>query len=290
MSTGRPDSSPDAPDNARKLGIVAGGGALPRRVVDRCLADGRPFFVFAIQNAAEPGHYDDVPHVWIRLGAAGTYLKRAVEEGVQDLVMVGPVKRPSLPALRPDATALKVLTRIGARALGDDGLLRAVIDYFETEYGWRVVGVETLLADMSPEAGQLGRHAPDGAARSDVERGQAVLAALAAADVGQAVVVQEGLVLGVEAIEGTDALIARCAGLKREGPGGVLIKCAKRGQELRADRPTLGPRTVESARDAGLRGIAVEAGRTLLVDRERMVAIADAAGMFLIAIDPPDAD
>ncbi|MBP5855467.1 UDP-2,3-diacylglucosamine diphosphatase LpxI [Marivibrio halodurans] len=273
-------------ETSRKLGIVAGGGKLPRRVVDRCLSEGRPFFVFVIENAAEPGLFDDVPHMPIRLGAAGAYLKRAKEEGIQDLVMVGPVTRPSLPAMRPDATALKVLTRIGARALGDDGLLRAVIGYFEREHGWRIVGVDTLLTDMSPEPGQLGAHAPDAGALSDVARGQEVLAALAKADVGQAVVVQEGLVLGVEAIEGTDSLIARCAGLRREGAGGVLVKFAKQGQEMRADRPTLGPRTVEGARDAGLSGIAVEARRTLLVDRERMVEIADAAGMFLVAVDP----
>ena len=289
MSAGQADPrGPDAADRARKLGIVAGGGHLPRRVVDRCLAEGRPFFVFAIENAAEPGLFDDVPHVPIRLGAAGQYLKRAVDEGIQDLVMVGPVKRPSLPALRPDTKALKVLTRIGARALGDDGLLRAVIGFLEEEYGWRVVGVETLLSDMSPEAGQLGQHPPDETAWSDIARGQAVLGALAEADVGQAVVVQEGLILGVEAIEGTDALIARCAGLKRSGPGGVLVKFAKRGQEMRADRPTLGPRTIEGARDAGLRGVAVEARRTLLVDRERMVEIADKAGMFLVAVAAPE--
>ncbi len=275
-------------ETSRKLGIVAGGGPLPRRIVDRCLADGRPFFVFAIRGAAQEGLYDDVPHCWIRLGAAGEYLPRAEREGIQDLVMVGPVKRPSLVAMRPDATALKVLTRIGAKALGDDGLLRAVIEYFETEHGWRVVGIERLLTDMSPEPGQLGRHAPDAVAQSDIERARTVLSAIAAADVGQAVVIQEGLVLGVEAIEGTDSLIERCKGLKREGPGGVLVKAAKRGQEMRADRPTLGPRTVENARDAGLRGIAVEAGRTLLVDRERMVAIADEAGMFLVAIPSLD--
>ena len=167
-------------ETSRKLGIVAGGGPLPRRIVDRCLADGRPFFVFAIRGAAQEGLYDDVPHCWIRLGAAGEYLPRAEREGIQDLVMVGPVKRPSLVAMRPDATALKVLTRIGAKALGDDGLLRAVIEYFETEHGWRVVGIERLLTDMSPEPGQLGRHAPDAVAQSDIERARTVLSAIAA--------------------------------------------------------------------------------------------------------------
>lgn len=288
---GSAGAAADAGGGARKLGIVAGGGELPRRVVDRCLAEGRPFFVFAVEGAATPGAYDDVPHAWFRLGAAGACLRRAQAEAIQDLLLVGPVKRPSLAALRPDATALRILTRIGSRALGDDGLLRALIAHLEREYGWRVIGLEDVLGDeLTPAPGRLGRHAPDATSRQDIARGRAVLAAMAAADVGQAVVVQDGIVLGVEAIEGTDALIARCGELRRDGPGGVLVKFAKAGQELRADMPTLGPHTVERARDAGLRGIALEAGRTLLVDRARMIELADAAGLFLVALAPDGSD
>jgi DUF1009 family protein len=141
------------------------------------------------------------------------------------------------------------------------------------------------LDDLKPAAGVLGRHRPDDAAAEDIERGRAVLEAMSAADVGQAVVVQQGMVLGVEAIEGTDALIDRCAGLRREGPGGVLVKLPKHGQETRTDLPTIGPETVSRAAAAGLRGIAVAAGATIIVRRQDVVDAADAAGLFLVAIE-----
>ena len=125
---------------------------------------------------------------------------------------------------------------------------------------------------------------PDAQALADIEHGQRLARALGALDIGQAVVVQQGLVLGVEAIEGTDALLRRCAALRREGPGGVLVKVEKPGQEQRADRPTIGPQTVALAAEAGLRGIAVEAGATIVLDRDEVVAAADRAGLFVLGI------
>ncbi len=125
---------------------------------------------------------------------------------------------------------------------------------------------------------------PDEQALVDIAQGERVARALGALDIGQAVVVQQGLVLGVEAIEGTDALLRRCAGLRREGPGGVLVKVEKPGQEQRADRPTIGPQTVALAAAAGLRGIAVEAGATIVLDRDEVVAAADRAGLFVFGI------
>jgi UDP-2,3-diacylglucosamine hydrolase len=119
---------------------------------------------------------------------------------------------------------------------------------------------------------------------ADIVRGERIARALGALDVGQAVVVQQGLILGVEAIEGTDALLRRCAGLRREGPGGVLVKVEKPGQEQRADRPTIGPQTVTLAAMAGLRGIAVEAAATIVLDRDEVVAGADRAGLFVVGI------
>ena len=107
---------------------------------------------------------------------------------------------------------------------------------------------------------------------------------MGAADVGQATVIQDGLVLGVEALEGTDALLERCAPLRRAGPGGVLVKLSKPGQERRADLPTIGVKTVEGAAAAGLRGIAVEAGGTLVVDAPAVIAAADRQGLFLVGI------
>jgi DUF1009 family protein len=200
--------------------------------------------------------------------------------------MIGPVKRPSLMSLRPDAEGARLLARVGRAAfLGDDGLLAAVVRVL-TEEGFRVLGAHDILADVLGPEGLLTRTAPDAAALADVQRAVAVLAALGAADIGQACVVQQGIVLAVEAVEGTDAMLSRILAVSRPGPKGVLVKLAKPGQERRADMPALGVQTIVNARAAGLRGVAFEAGGTILANRELMVEAADEAGMFLLGVQP----
>ena len=268
---------------AGKLGLIAGGGDLPRRLVQACIDSARPCFVIALEGSAEQDVASGVPHAWVRLGAVGEALRLLREAGVEELCFAGKVRRPSLFELRPDARAAAFFAKVGFRALGDDGLMKAVVAGFEAE-GFRVVGPDDVLSALLAGAGPLGSHRPDAAAEADIARGLAVVRALGALDVGQSVVVQQGIVLAVEAIEHTDALIARAGTLRREGPGGVLVKCAKPGQERRADLPTIGPNTVELAHAAGLRGIAVEAGATLIVDRAKVAAEADRRGLFVVAV------
>ena len=269
------------------LGIIAGNGALPRRLVESCRAAGRPVFVLAFEGEADQATVAGVPHAWCRLGAAATALDLLHANAVTELVLAGGIRRPSLSVLRPDWRAAKFFARVGYRALGDDGLLSAVVKELERE-GFRVIGAEELLAfdDLLAE-GPLGRCIPSAEARADIERGLSLARAIGALDIGQAVVVQQGLVLGVEAAEGTDGLLRRCAGLRRDGPGGVLVKAAKPGQEQRVDRPTIGPQTVILAAAAGLQGIAAEAGMTLVVDRAEIIRAADRAGLFVVGITAP---
>jgi len=268
---------------ADRLGVLAGAGELPLRVIAAARAQARPVFVLAFEGIADPAVVEGSPHAWVRLGAAGEGMRILHENGVVDLVFAGAVRRPTLADLRPDWRAAKFYARVGLKALGDDGLLRAVIGELEGE-GFRVLSVEAFLGDTLAPKGVLGAVAPDAAAESDIARGLEAARALGALDIGQAVVVQQGLVLGVEAIEGTDALLARCATLRREGPGGVLVKISKPRQERRADLPTIGAGTVAAAVAAGLRGIAIEAGSTLLLDRAAIVAAADAGKIFVIGI------
>jgi DUF1009 family protein len=267
------------------LGIIAGGGGLPRRLIESCRAGGRAVFVLALRGAAEPAAVADVPHAWCRLGAAATGLALLREHGVTDLVLAGGVRRPSLSSIRPDWRAAKFFAKVGYRLLGDDGLLSAIVKELEAE-GFRLIGAHELLVAAAMPDGPLGRMTPSRNAATDIARGIATARALGALDIGQAVVVQQGLVLGVEAIDGTDALLRRCAGLRRDGPGGVLVKLAKPGQETRADRPTIGPLTVALAAAAGLQGIAAEAGATLLLDRDEVVRAADEAGLFVVGVRP----
>src|SRR5262245_35076199 len=268
---------------ANRLGIVAGGGGLPRRLVETCRATGREVFVLALEGSAEPDTVRDVPHAWCRIGAAAAGLSLLRENNVSELVLAGGVRRPSLATLRPDWRAAKLFARVGYRALGDDGLLSAVVSELEQE-GFRVIGAEQLLHGALVPEGPLGKVCPDAQSAADIEHGLRIARALGALDVGQAVVVQQGLVLGVEAIEGTDELLRRCAALRREGSGGVLVKVEKPGQERRADRPTIGLQTIVLAAETGLRGIAVEADATIVLDRDEVVRAADKAELFLFGL------
>ena len=268
------------------LGIVAGGGHLPRRLIEHCRSQGRGTFVVAIEGNTEPSTVEGVEHLWVKLGQTKRAMDALRTAGVAELVLIGPVKRPSLSELRPDGYTLKALTKLKFNSLGDDGLLGALVKALEQE-GFVVRGVDELMGDLLAFKGPYGRFLPDAQAEADIARGVAVLQAMGAADVGQATVIQDGMVLGVEAIEGTDALLERCGPLQRNGLGGVLVKLSKPGQERRADLPTVGVRTVEGAAAAGLRGIAIEAGHTLVVDTDAVARAADRAGLFLIGIERP---
>lgn len=268
------------------LGILAGGGPFPGRVAAAAAAAGRRVFVVALRGFAEPSVVGPYPHEVIRVGAAGEILGALRRHGVRDLVLVGPVRRPSLLDLRPDAEGTRILARIGRAAFsGDDGLLAAVVRVLGEE-GFRVIGAHEVLTEALGPRGVLGRVAPDAGSLADIARAAEVVRALGAVDVGQGCVVQQGIVLAVEAIEGTDAMLARAGGLLRPGPGGVLLKMVKPGQDRRADLPAIGPDTLRAAAAAGLRGVAFEAGGTLLTDRTGCVAAADAAGLFLVGIEP----
>ena len=268
------------------LGILAGGGPLPGQVARAAQAAGRRVFLVGLEGFAEPAVLAPFPHEMARVGAASRILGLLRANGCRDLVLVGPVRRPSILDLRPDAEGARILARIGRAAFaGDDGLLAAVVRVLAEE-GFGVIGAHEVLTEAVGPRGLLTKAGPDAQALADIGRGVAVTRAVGEVDVGQGCVVQQGIVLCVEAIEGTDAMLARAAQLARPGPGGVLVKLVKPGQDRRADLPTIGPDTVRAAAAAGLRGIAFEAGGTILAEREATVEAADAAGIFLLGLDP----
>ncbi len=267
-----------------KLGLLAGAGPLPSAVVAAARARGQACFVIAFDGQTDPVTVMNVEHAWVHIGQVGECFRRLREAEVTEICMIGPMRRPSIAELRPDWRAAQLLARAGVRAFGDDGLLSAIVKEIELE-GFRVVGVESLLAELLAPSGAYGRHRPSAEDQIDIERAIVVLQALGPVDVGQAAIVQGGLVLGVEAIEGTDALVARCASLRRGPLGGVLVKLSKPGQERRVDLPTIGATTVEAVAAAGLAGIAIEAGRALVVNRAAVIAEADSRNVFVVGVD-----
>ena len=270
----------------RKLGILAGSGPLPGRVAAAARAAGRDVFIVGLEGFAEIAVIAPFDHQVIRLGAAGRIVAELKARACQDLVMIGPIRRPSLLNMRPDAEGARLLARIGRAAFaGDDGLLKAVIRILGEE-GFAVIGAHDVLGEALGPAGLLTVIGPDAQAMADIARGVAVAKLLGAADAGQGCVVQQGLVIALEAIEGTDAMLDRAGQLRRPGPGGVLVKLLKPGQDRRADLPTIGPVTIARAIAAGLRGVAFEAEATILIARADSVAAANQGGIFLLGIDP----
>lgn len=269
----------------KKLGIIAGAGALPICLVQACEQMKRPYFVVALKDCmakdALPKH---TPMAWIRLGALGKGLKLLKKNGAEEVVMIGAVKRPSFIGLFPDWKCFKLLLKHGKKALGDDALLRILIQELEANK-FSVVGIDQILPHLLIKKGVYGRMIPDEQDTRDIKRGMEVAKKLGEADVGQAVIVQQGLVLAVEGIEGTDALIHRSKNLKHKGGHGVLVKAAKPQQDRRADLPTIGPNTVQSVAEAGLVGIAVQADSVLFSEAEKAVKLANQLGIFIIGVE-----
>lgn len=268
-----------------KLGIIAGGGALPGQVISACRETGREYFVLAFEGSADPEILGDAPVDWIRMSGLSKAFESARREGVEELVLVGKIPRPSVLELMRDARSAKFLAKVGTRMLGDDNILSAVVREIEEAEGFRVIGPEVLLEDILATGGSYGAVAPDKNDLADVARGMDVLKTIGALDIGQGVVVQNGAILGVEAAEGTDRLIERCAEfVDADTVGGVFVKASKPTQDRRIDLPAVGSSTMNHVIRAGLRGIAIEAGGSLIVDRQAMIEAADAAGVFLYGV------
>jgi UDP-2,3-diacylglucosamine hydrolase len=272
------------------VGVIAGGGVMPFAVADSLEARGIAPVLFALRGACDPARLARFRHHWISVGEIGRATKLLRSEGCRDLVFIGTLARPALSDIRLDWATLRVLPQVWASFRGgDDHLLSGVGRIFERE-GFRMVGIKDVAPDLLTPEGCLTRAAPDADAGADIALAREVLAALSPFDIGQAVVVIDRHVVGVEDIEGTDGLLARIAGLRQRGRirarenRGVLVKAPKRGQDLRFDLPTIGPRTVEGASKARLAGIAVVAGNTLLAEPQAMIEEADAAGLFITGV------
>jgi len=263
--------------SAATLGLIAGAGTLPALVMDARDRAGLLTYVMAIEGAAEPARFPRPPDVWVGLGEAIRSFDLLKAAGIRHLVMAGSVRRPKLVDLKPDLRVAGFLARVAMRALGDDTLLRAVVAEIESE-GFHVMGLKEVAPELMAPLGPIGRLDVAETMKADVVLGFAAARALGVADRGQAVVVAGGRVVAEEDETGTDALIGRAAGNARA----VLIKCRKPKQDERLDLPAIGPETVEACRRAGFAGVVVEAGETIVIDRAKVAAAADAAGLFVV--------
>ena len=267
-----------------KLGILAGRGDLPGRLADACQASGRDYVILAFNGETDADVIAGHPQRWVDIAAVGRGIAALKDAQAEELVLIGPVGRPDFRSLRPDWRGARLLPRvIKAARSGDDAIMRVLVEELESE-GFRVVGAENVLGSLSSRQGVLAGPEPDAGDLADIRRGADVLDVLGRLDIGQAVVVREGYVLAVEAAEGTDEMLRRCTAFVQPERGGVLVKLPKPGQERRADLPTIGLMTVKLCAEAGLKGIALEAGGALVVDADAVAEAAAAAGLFVYGL------
>jgi len=267
-----------------KLGIIAGRGELPREIIDECRRIGRSCFVVALKGQADPEITTDCPHLWVRLGAAGKTIAAFRRENVSELVMAGSVNRPSLLQLCPDLWALRFFLRTGVANKGDNSLLQALVNALETREGFQVVGAHTLLPDLLASEGCLGEVTPSGDAQRDIKVAWKAARDLGRRDVGQAVVARDGALVAEESASGTAAMLAAVRPDGKNACNGVLVKVAKPGQELRADMPTIGPDTLTQVSKAGLAGIAIEAGKTIILNKKETLETANRLKIFIVGL------
>lgn len=266
----------------RKLGVIAGAGPLPARIAAARVASGEAIHVVRLAGMADM--VSQFPGEDAGIAEAGKILRSLKAAECDAVALAGVVRRPDFASLKPDWRGAALIPKlIAAATRGDGAILSALVETFESE-GFLVVGADEAMNELLAVEGAIGRLLPEGDALNDIRKGAAVVAALGPFDVGQGAVVAGGLVLAVEAAEGTDAMLERCAALPaalRPSGSGVLVKRPKPRQELRVDLPTIGPETIRRAARAGLAGVAVEAGRAIVIDGPDTIAEADRLGIFV---------
>ena len=260
--------------------MVAGNGSFPFIFLEAAKSAGLRVVVVAHEGETDPVVESlGFPVRWIRLGQVGAIFETFHKNGVRQAAFVGGIKKPRLFDLRPDWKGMMILGRLAR--YHDDEALRALADEFEKE-GITIVPSTFLVPTLAVGEGVLTRRSPSEAEWKDIRVGVEAAKIVGAADIGQCLVVREKVVVAVEAVEGTDETISRAG--RVAGKGTVVVKMAKPGQDLRFDLPSVGPGTIRVMQEAGAAVLAVEAGKTLLFDREKTVSMADAAEIAIVGI------
>ena len=272
------------------VAIICGGGSFPGAVAEAIARRGRRPVMFAVKGWADPNIVERHAHHWIAIGQAGRFFRLARAEHCREALFIGTLLRPPLRQIRLDWQSIRLMPRaIGFFRGGDDRLLSGLARLME-ENGLRIIGIKDVAPEIIVPEGTLGRFAPSPRDHADIACGLKLIAVLGPFDVGQAVIVANNHVLAVEAAEGTDNLLMRIADLRRQGrvttPDyvGVLVKAPKPGQDRRFDLPAIGPQTIENVARAGLAGIAVAAGSTIVAEAAQAIAAADREKIFVIGV------
>lgn len=267
-----------------KIGIIAGGGELPLIIAQSLHVDKVPFYIIAINGEAN-SDFSNYPHSSIAIGQVGQIISTFKSENVTEIVLAGKINRPSFASLTLDSAGVRLIGQITkAKLFGDDSVLACVIKFLESE-GFIVKGAENYTTSLLAPFGCITRVKPNARDEEDIAHAIKIASAIGSLDIGQAVIVEHGLVLGVEAVEGTDQLISRCGLLKREKErAGVLVKMKKPTQDSRVDLPTIGVSTIQNIYDAGFAGVGIQAGSSFIIGKKEVVELAEKLGIFVVGV------
>lgn len=282
-----------APANG-PLGILSGSGVAPAAVAQLVVKGGRPVVMFGFRGFAEPAAIERFSHEWIALGQFSRFKRLARRHRCRDFIWVGGLVRPRITQLRFDFGTIMMLPDLFRAYRGGDNHMLTTLGAFFERHGFDILAIQDVAPQLLAPEGAITSRTPSPQDRADIERGLDLIDSISRFDIGQAVLVAGNHVLAVEGIEGTDEMLRRAADLRRAGrirskeKTGVLVKIPKRGQDLRFDLPTIGPDTIANLAAAGLGGIAIAAGKTIVVDIDRVIAEADRAGLFIVGVESRD--
>lgn len=268
----------------KKVGIIAGSGFLPRHVIDACIKKEIDLLLIGIVDNINQELYQDIEYETFQLHAVSKVIKKLRSEGISHIVLAGKVKRATLSKLLLDFKGAKLLANIIKNGFNDNSILLTIIEFFENE-GFTIISPERIATDILVKPGPLTKKQPSKENWEDIKKGVNILKSIAEYDIGQALVIQGGLVLGVEAAEGTDELIKRCGNIKQQDDEEViLVKICKPKQDRRVDLPCIGPNTIRNLHINGLAGVVIEAGAALILNESATRDEADRFGIFIYGI------
>jgi DUF1009 family protein len=270
-------------ESTSRYGLIAGNGRFPFLVLEAARSQGIEMVVVAIKEETFPQIEEEAKTVhWISLGQLGKLIKTFKAEGVNHAVMAGQVKHKQIfSGIVPDMTMLKLLGSLATKST--DSLIGGVARFLEDE-GIHLVDSTAFLGPLLPSPGVLTVRAPSAEEQADIDYGRGIARELGRLDLGQSVVVSDGACVALEAMEGTDAVVARAASLVNGRPL-TLVKLAKPNQDVRFDVPVVGPETIRTMIESSVRVLAIEAGKTLMIDKEELIKVADEHGIAIVAVE-----
>lgn len=268
-----------------KVGIIAANGDLPKEILENCRDAGIETYYINLKDIGSyPNPQIATKSIEAKLTNVGKILNFFRENKVTKITFAGGMKRPSLTSLIPDLKGLQLLTRLQKLKKGGDNTIFKIIFRFLEEEGFEMVGVKDVAPGLLTPLGVIGKKEPSIKQIKDVELAKNIAAEIGRLDIGQAAVAQEGCVLATEGIDGTDALIKRCKELHFRGKGGILAKMKKPDQDDRIDLPTIGIKTIKNLHENGFAGVVLEAGNSIILNRNEVIDLADELGIFVYGV------